>query len=94
MPGQERATFEPYLPGAGLFAAEYAKAAVRELLKAHSTCTRLNVSWLPRKGTDFEEIIRTTIGTDQTHEVIFPAHQKPSEMDYVTDQLRRFSKNS
>jgi hypothetical protein len=94
MPGQERATFEPYLPGAGLFSAEYAKAAVRELLNAHSTCTRLNVSWLPRKGADFEEIIRTTIGTDQSNEVIFPSHQKASEMDYVTDQLRRFSKNS
>lgn len=92
MPGQERATFEPYLPGAGLFAAEYARGAIRDLLAADSTCTRLNVSWLPGKGADFPEIIRTTIGMDEPHEVVFPGHQRAMEIDYVTDQLRRFSK--
>jgi hypothetical protein len=94
MPGQERATFEPYLPGASLFAAQYARQAVQDLFGAQSTCTRLNITWLPGPGTDFEGMIRTIVGADESNEVIFPGHQSASEVDYVTEKLRGFSKNA
>ncbi len=91
-PGHERATFEPHSPGGGLFSAHHMRTAVGNLLDAQSTCTRLNVSWLPTKGEDFEDDIRTQIGNIFDHEVIFSSKQRSREIDYVTDQLRKFSR--
>ena len=90
-PGHERATFEAHAPGAGLFSAQHLRDAVGDLLKAKSTCTRLNVGWLPVKGEAFEDEIRTLIGNDLNNEVIFASKQRSTEIDYVTDQLRKFS---
>jgi hypothetical protein len=91
-PHSIRASFEPHQTDGYLFASIEAKEAIQGLLDAHSECTHLSVTWLPRKdGTPSLEL-RTLLGDRGPHEVVIPSHCKARDVDYVTDQLRFFNR--
>lgn len=85
------ASFEPHQTDGYLFASVEAKEAIHGLLNAHSECTHLSVTWLPRNdGTPSIEL-RTLLGDRGPHEVVISSHCKAGDIDYVTDKLRFFN---
>lgn len=92
-PVSNRASFETYAPQGNLFASIESKEAIRTILRApQSQCTHLTVTWLKSDGGILTEDRRTLLGDREPNEVIFPAWSEAKEVDYVTDQLRYFSR--
>jgi hypothetical protein len=89
----ERITFESYDPQGDLFAGQATKEAVKSLLDADGKCTRLNVTWLATRGAPIQEDLRAYVGAESVNEVIVPAHCDSRAIEYVTEQLRKYSRS-
>jgi hypothetical protein len=87
-----RASFEPYTEQLTLFTAIETKDAIQGLLRAKSECTRLAVTWLEGRNGIPAKDLRTLIGVGETNEVVIARRCSQKELDFVTEQLRDFSK--
>jgi hypothetical protein len=87
-----RIRFQSHIPDADLFGGAATESAAKGLLEHNSTYNHQRVIWLklPVSGLDIE--ISTLIGARSDNEVIFSRHQNSRGIDYVTRQLRSFSK--
>lgn len=87
-----------------LFASDETRESLQSFLEAKSDCDGLTVSWKPQTNDVPEKEMRTLLGVSQTqamrtllgnrasNEMVVQAHCRAEDLDYVTLQLRRFSK--
>jgi transcription initiation factor IIE alpha subunit len=92
---QNIASFECNAPQGDLFASEGVVESVKRLIgSTDGECTQLRTSWLAKEKDDVPSRDVTTVIGLPTHanEVVFTAQCTSRDVDYVTDQLRFFSK--
>lgn len=65
---------------------------MKGLLENEATHKQQRLLWLQQPDQGIETEITTLIGTRTENEVTFSRHQNSQEVDYVTRQLRAFSK--
>lgn len=75
-----------------LFKSQLTREAVKGFLESGGELNALAVRWLARPTSEPREEIRTLLGSRQLHEMVVAAHCLPGDLDYVTSQLRAFSK--
>jgi hypothetical protein len=96
-------TFQSFSDTGTLFASTEARESLQSFLEAKSDCDGLTVTWLPQKGEVPEKEMRTVLGVKQTqvmqrslarqsNEMIVQPHCSDKDLDYVTGQLRSFSR--
>lgn len=88
-----RASFEAHATQGNLFAANETKEAIKGLLKANGECTHAAILWLPHDGLP-ADVLRTLVGHNQPNEVIFSGSMTARDVDYVTEQLRTYSRRT
>ena len=88
------ATFEAYSDQGNLFQNEQAQEAIESFLAADGSLRGLAVRWLARPNSEPKKEVRTLIGSREAHETIIAAHCPAEDLDYVTEQLRYFSKRT
>jgi len=91
-PDHNFVTFESFVPDSDLFGEGAAKSAAQDLLLHNSSYKHQRVIWLEQKDEKFAGEISCMIGLRAENEVIFSRHQTSRGIDYVTAQLRAFSK--
>lgn len=87
-----QATFQTYADQGNLFESSQARNAIKGFMAADSDCNGLTVTWLPNSNQTPQTEIRTLLGSKESNEMIVPGHCLSGDLDYVTDQLRKFSK--
>ena len=90
-PHHNLVTFESYAPDGDLFAAAATQSAMKGLLDNEAKHKQQRILWLEQSDQGISEI-STLIGTRTENEVTFSRHQNSQGIDYVTGQLRAFSK--
>ncbi len=86
-----RASFEAHATQGNLFAANETKKAIKGLLQADGECTTVIINWLKQNSAPTQDV-RTIIGHNHPNEVIFSGSLTPGDVDYVTEQLRTYSR--
>jgi len=85
-------TFECHDPQANLFAQQRMVDSVETLIDG-GECTNLRVLWLMGKNPNPSRELHTLIGHNkETNETVIGGYCQSKDVDYVTDQLRYFSK--
>jgi hypothetical protein len=90
-PHSTAATFHPHSPQGDLFASSATADAIKGLLDAESACAQVAVTWFKRDG-GLSKDLRTHIGGIRTNEMIVREHCEARDLDYVTEQLRFYSR--
>jgi hypothetical protein len=85
------ASFQTYAEQGGLFDSMQVRDALKSFMKAKSDCTGLAITWLPKDSTPPAEL-RTLLAAKDLNEIVVSSHCHNLDVDYVTDQLRFFSK--
>jgi hypothetical protein len=88
------ASFQAYSDQGDLFASQRSIDAIESYIKAKADCRGLTVTWFANPNAVPQEEIKTLLGVKMANEVIFSSHCLPGDLDYVTEQLRRFSKTT
>jgi hypothetical protein len=88
------ASFQAESDDGDLFASERSITAIKSYVEAEGDCKGLAVTWLAKPESAPKEEIRTLLGAKSTGEMIVSGHCLPEDLDYVTDQLRRFGKTA
>ncbi|MDQ2832393.1 MAG: hypothetical protein M3Y50_01375 [Acidobacteriota bacterium] len=91
-PHHNMVTFESYSPDGDLFAAAATQSAMKGLLENEAKHKQQRILWHAQADQGIETEISTLIGTRTENEVTFSRHQNSQGIDYVTGQLRAFSK--
>jgi hypothetical protein len=87
-------TFSTVSDAGILFKSELTREAVQRFLADGGDLTALAVRWLARPTSEPKQELRTLLGTPKrTHEMVVREHCLPGDLDYVTSQLRGFSKS-
>jgi hypothetical protein len=87
------ATFQAGSDEGDLFASQRSIEAIEGYIKSESDCRGLTVTWLASEnGREPIQQIRTLLAAKAPNEMIVPGHCYPEDIDYVTDQLRKFGK--
>lgn len=91
---QNVASFECNSPQGDLFASDGVSESAKRLTADDGECMQLRTAWLKsEKDVAPSRDVTTLIGqTTDPNEVLFTAQCSSRDMDYVTDQLRFFSK--
>jgi len=89
-----KASFEAHDTQGNLFAADETTKAIRGLLQAEGECTHVIITWLPQSSAAPTQDVRTVIGHNHPNEVIFSGSLTATDVDYVTEQLRTFSRRT
>ena len=87
-----RASFEMISDQGNLFISNATQDAIEGYLKKDGTCDGLTVTWLKQEDQKPLKDLRTLLVAKELNEIVVSAHCSSEELDYVTDQLRRFSK--
>lgn len=85
------ATFQAYSDQGDLFASKRSIDAIEGYIQAEGECKGLTVAWKRKPGATPEKDLRTLLGARAQNEMIVFSHCSAGDLDYVTDQLRRFS---
>lgn len=91
-PDHNFVTFESFVADSDLFGALATQTAARGLLDNNSTYKHQRILWLAQNDQKIVDDISCMIGLRAENEVIFFRHQTSRGIDYVTTQLRAFSK--
>jgi hypothetical protein len=75
-----------------LFDSEDDTETLKRTLERRGECTHVSILWLEQKDGRPSRDVRTIIGAAQVNEVIIPGQCSPTDVEYVTEQLRFFSK--
>jgi hypothetical protein len=92
--GSVHADFQTYSDQGNLFANMQARDSINGFLAANSSCTGLTVTWIARPDGTPQKDLRTILGVKGANEIILSGHCLGGDVDYVTDQLRSFSKTA
>ncbi len=77
-----------------LFKSQLTRDAVQRFLADGGELNALAVRWLARPTSEPKQELRTLLGTPtRAHEMVVREHCLPGDLDYVTSQLRGFSKS-
>lgn len=87
-----RISFEPHATQASLFASVEVRDAVDGLLKAESDCTHLSIIWRAVKDGIPTRDLPVLLGDREPNEMIVLGSCEAKDLDYVTEQLRYFSR--
>jgi hypothetical protein len=85
-------SFEAFSDEGNLFKSQLTRDAVKGFLKSGGDLNSLAVRWFARPTSEPLEEMRTLLGVKKLHEVLVAGHCKAGDLDYVTSQLRAFSK--
>jgi len=85
-------SFEAFSDEGNLFKSQLTRDAVNGFLKSGGDLNSLAVRWVARPTSEPLEEMRTLLGVKKLHEVLIAGHCKAGDLDYVTNQLRAFSK--
>jgi hypothetical protein len=85
-------SIQSHAPDSNLFSGVAADSAAKGVLEHNGTHKAQRVLWLKQPDDGFSTDISTLIGARQENEVVFSRHQNSRGIDYVTRQLRSFSK--
>jgi hypothetical protein len=88
------ASFQTYEDQGDLFTSLETRKALQNFLAANSECKGLTVTWLPGPNGIPEKETRTLLAAKEPHEIVALAHCSSEDLDYVTNQLRGFSKKT
>ena len=83
--------FECHDPQGHLFAQQRMVESVEKLING-GECTSLRVLWLMGKNPNPSRELHTLIGHNESNEIVIGGFCQSRDVDYVTDQLRHFSK--
>lgn len=92
--GNINVTFESFLDEGSLFASIATRDSIQGYLKANNELSGLTVTWFPQPNGKPQKAMRTLLAAKDSHEMVVLGHCPGEDLDYVTDQLRRFSKRA
>jgi hypothetical protein len=84
--------FQSHLPNTDLFGTAATGSAAKGMLDNNSYHNQQRVIWTKQPDQGFSSDISTLIGARRENEVVISRHQNSRGIDYVTRQLRAFSK--
>lgn len=84
-------TFECHDPQGNLFSKQRIVDSVQKII-ADGECKNLRVLWLMGKNPNPSRELHTLVGYNETNEIVIGGYCKSGDVDYVTDQLRHFSR--
>lgn len=84
-------TFECHDPQGHLFAQQRMVESVKKLIDG-GECTNLRVLWLTGNNPNPSRELHTLIGHNESNEIVIGGYCQSRDVDYVTDQLRHFSR--
>ena len=89
-----RASFEGHVEAYDLLDVIEHHLAVERLLKAGNICTHLGIKWLhnEKRAVPSREVHTILMGERAPNEVVIAGHCQPTDVDYITGQLRKFSR--
>ena len=89
-----RASFEGHADAYDLFEKVEYREAIEKLIKAGDVCTHLGIKWLQveKQATPSREIQVILLGERSPNEMVIIGHCEPADVDYITKQLRTFSR--
>jgi hypothetical protein len=86
-------SFEAFSDEGNLFKSQLTREAVKRFLEHGGDLNSLAVRWFSRPTSEPREELRTLLGTKKNlHEMVIAGHCTAGDLDYVTSQLRAFSK--
>ncbi len=85
-------SFESVSEDGNLFASIETQDSLQKYLDANSDCNGLTVTWLKQSSGKPQKDMRTLLAAKESNEMVSFAHCSGEDLDYVTDQLRRFNK--
>ena len=88
------ANFQTFSDQGSLFKSEQTVDAITSFLEANGTLRGLAVRWLARPTSEPQKEVRSLLGMKEPHEAIISGHSSAEDLDYVTEQLRSFSKST
>jgi hypothetical protein len=92
--GGVNATFQTVSDEGSLFESLETRQSIQGYLKANKECSGLTVTWFPQPSGKPQKAIRTLLAAKDSHEMVVLGHCSAEDLDYVADQLRRFSKRA
>src|ERR1700722_5075737 len=84
-------TFECHDPQGHLFAQQRMVDSVQELIEG-GECVNLRVTWMTGNNPNPSRELNTLIGHNESNEIVIGGYCQSKDVDYVTDQLRHFSR--
>ncbi len=84
-------TFECHDPQGDLFSTQRIVESVQKIIE-DGECKNLRVLWLTGSNPNPSRELHTLIGHNETNEIVIGGYCQSRDVDYVTDQLRHFSK--
>lgn len=85
-------SFQAFSDEGNLFKSQLTRDAVKGFLESGGDLNSLAVRWIARPNSEPRQEMRTLLGVRKLHEVLVAGHCKAGDLDYVTGQLRAFSK--
>lgn len=85
--------FQSHLPNTDLFGTAATGSAAKGMLDNNSTYNHQRVIWARKQDQGIESDISTLIGARRDNEIVISRHQGSKGIDYVTRQLRAFSRS-
>jgi len=86
-------SFQAFSDEGNLFKSQLTRDAVKGFLESGGDLNSLAVRWFARPTSEPQEEMKTLLGVRRKlHEVLVAGHCKAGDLDYVTSQLRAFSK--
>ncbi len=82
------ASFEAHDPQGHLFSSPDVVSSVQTMLKV-GQCTHLRTTWLQGDNISLSRELNTLIGHHEVNEVVIGSHCTASDIEYVTNQLRK-----
>lgn len=89
--GEVRVIFHTYTNDGDLFTNIQTRAALKNYLSNEGDCAGVVVTWLPGPNEIPKKETRTILAAKRGHEIVIN-NCSGEDLDYVTNQLRRFSK--
>jgi hypothetical protein len=86
------ANFQTVSDQGNLFKSQQTIASIKSFLEAGGNLSGLAVKWLANPNAEPQEELRVLLGAKESNEVVVSGRCAAGDLDYVTDQLRGFSK--
>ena len=88
------ATFQSVSDQGNLFKSEQTRESIKSFLDAGGSLNGLAVKWKANPNSEPKEELRVLLNAKESNEMIVSGRCAAGDLDYVTDQLRAFSKTA
>jgi hypothetical protein len=90
--GGVNVNFQTISEQGNLFTSTQTRDSLQSYLDAKSVCNGLSVTWMKQASGKPQKELRTLLAAKERNEMVVVAHCSGEDLDYVTEQLRRFNK--